>query len=221
MATTQRTAHLLEVRCLSVLLVLTIWLGSVGTHAQDGSARRARAARLTQEGDQLAAAGDRVSAAGAYRDAIHADPTHGPAYAALGRLELLGGRISDAIDAFSLGLEHSPGTLDLWIGDAEARAALGDVRAARARLSRMVIRFADDPRAHRERARFAERLFAWAEALASYRALLSLDAEGRAVDAAWLDEARAHIAALEVLLGDADPLARAEGSEIRAALSAR
>jgi tetratricopeptide (TPR) repeat protein len=190
----------------------------VGFASAQDDARRSRAELLTAQAERLAAAGDRVSALGYFRDAIRVDAAYGPAYAGLGRLEAVRGRTSDARETYAQGLAVSPGTLELWVGAAEVELQFGDHREARALLARMAARFPNDPRAHREHGLLAERMFAWAEALAAHRALIALSRRGLSVDAAWLEEAEAHAAALEVLVGDGDPLSRCEGSEVRRAL---
>lgn len=203
------------------VVAVTVGIGAgIGTgvaSAQD-DARRSRAELLTSQAERLAVAGDRVSALGYFRDAIRVDAAYGPAYAGLGRLEAARGRTSDARETYAQGLAVSPSTLELWVGAAEVELLFGDHREARALLARMASRFPNDPRAHREHGLLAERMFAWAEALAAHRALIALSRRGLPVDATWLEEAEAHAAALEVLVGDGDPLSRCEGSELRQAL---
>lgn len=202
----------------TVAAVTVIGAGmGVGFASAQDDARRSRAELLTAQAERLAAAGDRVSALGYFRDAIRVDAAYGPAYAGLGRLEAAR-RTSDARETYAQGLAVSPGTLELWVGAAEVELQFGDHREARALLARMAARFPNDPRAHREHGLLAERMFAWAEALAAHRALIALSRRGLSVDAAWLEEAEAHAAALEVLVGDGDPLSRCEGSEVRRAL---
>ena len=193
----------------------------VGSQPAAVVARSARAARLLTMGRAMQRAGDRASAMAYYREVIAVDPRHGEAYAALGAVYLERAALDDARRVFETGLSRRPDQSALWRGLAEVLERGADLEGAAAALRSWTSRLPRDPSAHRERALFSQRRGAFSEALASYRALIDLAAQGDAVPEAWLGEAERAVAALRILVGELDPLGRrcsADDSALRAAI---
>ena len=212
-------------------LVAVIALGASSARAQEdlgadrGVARsewRAERAReLRATGERLLAAGDRVSAAGYFREAIQVDPSDGAAYEGLGRIQLARGALAEARQTFEVGLRAAPGYLPLWRALADALVAAGALDDAGRALRTWASRAPRDSEARMALGDNARERGAWAEALASYRAVIALAADGAHVDPATLERARTSAAAIAILAGELDPVRGgcAHASPVRRALA--
>lgn len=213
----------------SVVLVALAVIG-VSRHAyaqRDGRVgRRAdRAAELTTLGGRFLQAGDRVSAAGYFREAIGVDPSFAPAYVALGELQLARGSLRDAEETFRVGVMRATPDARIWIGLARTLEAMGSTEDADAVLAQATSAFRDDETLLSFRARHAEQRGRWSLALALTRrllALLSHHPEDGGPGEGHRAALRARERALSVLVGSLDPVVASRPDDlVRRALSSR
>lgn len=188
-----------------LVVALTMGLTPAGASAQAPDGYRAsRAAELTELGARFLEAGDRVSAAGYFREAIGIDPSHAPAYVALGELQLARGAVRDAEDTFRVGAIRAGRDVRVWIGLARALDASGEPDASDAVLAQADAAFPADRALLAFRAERAEARGRWSLALALTRRLAALATEeGGLEEVARL---RARERALAVLVGGLDPV---------------
>jgi predicted Zn-dependent protease len=161
-----------------------------------------RAASLIARGRAAEAAGDALSALGYFRDAVAAAPRRDVGYVALGEAYLKLGEPSRALEVLLSGARWTVRGEALWLAlhatyvavrdDAHALDALRRLRRMEPTSERGLSALADE----------AERRGAFVEALAARRSLLALTGD---------ETQRAHVRALEVLLGNAD-LVRAKAA---------
>ena len=200
-----------------LLLVLAVWATS--THVATAQGRTRRAAERTAMGQALVRAGNPGSAIAYFREAIQIDPAYVPAYLGLGELYRAAGRDSDALEVVRAGLLRRPRSVPLAMllaGVVEP----GDPAQAAAILSEAVSREPGSVEAQRARAELARRRGAFAEALASYRAVVNLTEDATdPASAALCEEARRYVAALRLLVRDVDPPSRCVDTPVRRALA--
>lgn len=200
-----------------------------------------RVARLIARGEACRAAGDVISALGLFRDAISAAPRKSEGYVALGELYLALEEPQRALEVFETGTRAAASDEALWLGLSASLSKLGQHGRALDALRRLHS-LSPTPRGLRALAEAAETRGAFVEALAARRGLVAqlvrLTA-GPAADTAGdtaagadtrdADDARAalkleraHVRALELLLGAADPVrAQAACSDPRTGLVQR
>jgi len=203
-----------------VVLPVVMAAGPAGAQQLD-SYRRDRATELTTLGARFLEAGDRVSAAGYFRDAVSADPAYRDAYERLGELQLDRGAARDAEATFRVGIIRAGSSARLFIGLARALTAMGAHDDADAVLAQADAQLRDDRALIAYRAENAEQRGRWSLALALTRRLATLAGADR--DAEREQALRARARALAVLVGGLDPVRSAgEGaSPVRAALAGR
>ncbi len=151
-------------------------------------------------------AGDPGSAAAYFRDAISADPRDAESYVLLASVYTDRGSRNDALDVLLAGLRARPDHAPLWLALARAHEEGGDLGRAAEAMHEYVARMPRDPLAHLARAELARRRSAWSEALAAYRRIVDLSAEGVEVSAETLDDAKRYARALVVLVRESDPV---------------
>ena len=173
---------------------------------------------LVREAREHEAANRDELAARRYTEALALDPTYGDAYLGLGALRARRGDAREAERVYSVALAHVPTLRAALVGRAEARWALGFHDDAEQDMEEYV-RAQDDPAALRELARWYgtdERVPA---ALAAWRRLRAL--APHAGDASLEREARTMVRALQILVGEADPvMVPAEPTRIRRGIAA-
>ncbi|MEM9072320.1 MAG: tetratricopeptide repeat protein [Myxococcota bacterium] len=188
-----------------------------------------RAERLVSTGRAFLRAGDPGSALAYFREAIQVDRRFAVAYEELASLYLTREQLSTALEVLRAGLRRRPDHIPLHLLLARALRDQGAADEAIDVLRDLVRQEPRSVAAHAQRAAFARDRGAWAEALSSYRAIVFLaeEAERSAtappreeVPEATLREAREHVAALSLLVGEVDP-ARRCGSPVRDALCGR
>ena len=196
-------------------MVVTLAVAEPGA-AQDRRAQRA--AERTALGQALVRAGNPGSATAHFRDAIRIDPAFAPAYLGLAGIYRDAGRFSDALDVLRLGIRRRPRSVPLALLLAEVLAETD--RAAAAEVLRDTVRRAPQSvEAHRARGALARERGAFAEAIASYRAVVRLTENAQEPALAEVhEEARRYVAALRLLVRDVDPVGRCEGTPVRRAL---
>jgi tetratricopeptide (TPR) repeat protein len=181
----------------AALLLLTAF----AAHAEPPTVDRAR--RLLERGHSAAALGDTLSALGYYRDAISAAPRRDDGYIALGELYLALGEPARALEVLQAGMRWTIHAEALWMAlfaahqalheDAKALDALRQLRRLEPASRRCLAALAELTEAHG----------AFIEALAARRGLLTL-LERDTPQAEAVREQRAHVRALELLLGGAE-----------------
>lgn len=182
--------------------------------------RAERAAELTAMGGRFLEAGDRVSAAGYFREAIGVDPSFAPAYVALGELQLARGALRDAEETFRIAAARAGTEARVWIGLARTLEAMGADEDADGVLAQASAALREDETILSFRAEHAERRGRWSLALALTRRLATLAVRrGESERAGTL---RARERALSVLVGNLDPVRGSRSDElVRRSLSAR
>ncbi|MBN8615419.1 MAG: hypothetical protein J0L92_32790 [Deltaproteobacteria bacterium] len=195
-----------------VLAFVLVLLGPTGSSAQDRE-RQTRAAELSALAHRFAEAGDRVSARAYYRDAISADPSYADAYVALGELELGRDAYRDAEATFRVGLVRAGSDARLWIGLARALTGLGAPDDADSVLAQADAQLPDDLALLAFRAEHAEQRGRWSLALSITRRLAEIAA--RDADHDREDALRARARALELLVGELDPVRSAPSAASR------
>jgi tetratricopeptide (TPR) repeat protein len=209
----------------AALVLLSAFALSFGAGAARGQAadgyRSERAAELTGLGARFLEAGDRVSAAGYFREAIGIDPAFAPAYVALGELQLARGSTRDAEETFRVGATRAGRDVRLWIGLVRALEASGSTGEAESVLVQAEGTFRRDRTLLAFRADRAEDQGRWSLALSLTRRLASIAEEER--DAEALARLRARERALAVLVGGLDPVRAppAHDDSVRSALAGR
>jgi tetratricopeptide (TPR) repeat protein len=151
-----------------------------------------------------------------YAEALTLDPTLGDAYLGLGALRLHLGDAREAERVFATALSHVPALSLARLGRARARRALGAAAEADADLEAYLATNDDADAGRQLAAWYAEESRPLAQ-LAAWRRLLAM-AE-RHADRALRKEARLTVHALELIVGDADPVRAALG--LRGASSVR
>jgi tetratricopeptide (TPR) repeat protein len=178
----------------------------------------AQAVQRTRAGRDHAAHGDQDAALRSFMDAIGFDATYGPAYLALGEMYEARGDFVEAERAFSMGIDHVVGFFEALCGRARLRARLHRSSDAIADLEAALSLKPEEQGVLRELAGayIAARAFPAALAVARRRRLAA-EAVG---DKRGAGEARAEVAALEGLVGEADPVAagRSARGAVRRAL---
>jgi tetratricopeptide (TPR) repeat protein len=140
-----------------------------------------------------------------YSEAISLDPNLGEAYLGLGALRLRRGDPREAERVYEAALARLPGFGPALMGRAEALWALGERAQAEADLETYA-RSSEDPGALRELAGwYAQQAQAPAQ-LAVWRRIHSMALANN--DAALEHEARTMVRALQILVGNADPVTR-------------
>ncbi|MEM9864059.1 MAG: tetratricopeptide repeat protein, partial [Myxococcota bacterium] len=173
-----------------------------------GAERSRRAARWLVRAERLASAGDRVSALGAFRQAVQIDPTCAPGYAGLARLYNEADRIDDAFEAVRVGLYRIPDDQSLRLWEARLHRRAGDPRAGLAVLRELARSAPNDPRVLEPYLEAAQGLAAWNEALRAARRLNAVEPS---------EALRTRIRALGLLAGELDAPCRVN-TELGAAL---
>ncbi|MET0286432.1 MAG: hypothetical protein ABW352_18265 [Polyangiales bacterium] len=195
-----------------VVLVVCVLLASVGAAAEPPTFDRA--ASLIARGRAAEDAGNTLSALGYYRDAVAAAPRRDVGYVALGEAYLRLGEPSRALEVLLSGSRWTVRGETLWLAlhatyqalhdDARALDALRKLRRMEPESTRGLSALADE----------AEQRGAFLEALAARRSLLALTGA---------EDQRARVRALELLLGNADPvrakLACSTGTPVERALA--
>jgi predicted Zn-dependent protease len=156
-------------------------------------------------GQALLASGNAPSAQGYFRNAIDVDPTYAEAYVALAELYLARRAVRDADAVVNAGLRARSDHAPLWRLSSQIlereRDSEGALRAARAWRSLAP----DELAAHERVASLAQEAGAFSESLSAYRGIVDLGRR-QAVEPARLETARAHVAALELIVGTTDPV---------------
>jgi tetratricopeptide (TPR) repeat protein len=174
----------------------------------DGSWAASAAAELTRQGREHAKSGDDALAMRRFADAIHLDPSYGPAYLELGAVRERAGDFVEAERTYDVAIAHVPHFLDAFRARAALLRRMGDFAREMADLEH-VARVAEGPETLRAlAARYIENK-AWPAALATFRRLRVL-AE-RSGDEKLLREAALQTRALAVLCGELDPVVSGAG----------
>lgn len=218
-----------------VLLVLSLLISGLARAqpSSDLAPRRAaapfdRTSRLLARGQLLRDAGDSISALAYFRDAVAAAPREPQGYVALGSLYLELDEPLRALEVFETGARLAQRGEGLWLGLARTLQKLG--QDARALEALRTLR-STDPTGRAGLTALAEATESrgsFIEALGARRALLALLAGEPPGDdrEAMLNEQRARVRALELLIGGAERVrARSvcntgEPSPVRRALAA-
>lgn len=162
-----------------------------------------RAGRLLERGRSAAAAGDTLSALGYYRDAISAAPRRDDGYVALGELYLALGEPARALEVLQAGGRWTVHGEALWMALFAAHQALHEDARALDALRQLHRLEPESQRCLSALAEQTEARGAFIEALAARRSLLTL-LERDPAQAEAAREQRAHVRALELLLGGAE-----------------
>jgi tetratricopeptide (TPR) repeat protein len=171
---------------------------------------------LVREAQELEAAREDDRAVSRYTEAIQLDPTCGPAYVGLADLRARRGDTREAERVYSVALEHVPGLRAALVGRARVRRALGETREGDSDLEQY-LKDESDLNEIRELAAWYGEEGRTAAQLAAWRRLYVSLAGSSGVESgpspAVLDEARATIKALQILLGPADPVVSPPGDD--------
>ncbi len=183
------------------------------------------AAFFVEQGKAAEASGEWLAAMKRYSQALEIDPSHEPAWLALGNLRASRKELADAEDVFTEGLARVPLSIDLAVARARVRRQRGNLDDAERDLRRALVQNGAD-RSPREIAILRERVALARDAksppmeLASWRRLREI-ARANA-DTALLKESSLQVRALGLYLGPLDPVLRGRASEdpLRAGLAA-
>jgi len=180
-----------------------------GAHAQgDGSWPASAAAELTRQGREHAKAGDDALAMKRFAEAVHLDPSYGPAYLDLAAARERAGDYSEAERTYDVAIEHVPNFIAAFRARAALLRKMGEFARETADLEH-VARLAEGPETLRALAtRYIEDK-AWPAALATFRRL-RVYAE-RSGDEALAREAALQVRALMVLCAELDPVIAGAG----------
>jgi tetratricopeptide (TPR) repeat protein len=138
-----------------------------------------------------------------YTEAIELDPTLGEAYLGLGALRLRRGDTREAERVYDVALAHVPALARALVGRAEARWARGDRSEAEDDLETYA-RAAQDPGALRQLAAWYGQEARTPAQLATWRRIRAMAVANG--DAALEREALTMVVALQILVGEADPV---------------
>jgi tetratricopeptide (TPR) repeat protein len=145
-----------------------------------------------------------------YTDALELDPTYAPAYLGLADLRARRGDTREAERVYSVALEHVPSLYAALIGRARVRRVLGAAREGDSDLERYL--------SHEEDLVEMKELAGWygeedrvSAQLAVWRRLYAT-AVRIGAEVAVIRDARAHVRALQLLVGLADPVVSPPGS---------
>lgn len=182
-------------------LAVVIFLTAFAVQAEPPTFDRAK--RLIERGRSAAAAGDTLSALGYYRDAISAAPRRDDGYIALGELYLVLGEPARALEVLQAGARWTIRGEALWLALSAAHQALHEDAKALDALRQLHRLEPESQRCLSALAEQTEARGSFIEALAARRSLLTL-LERDPTQAEATREQRAHVRALEVLLGGAE-----------------
>ena len=191
------------------------------------NSQRPRAERLFAMGVALGAAGNFPGAQSYLRRSIETDPTYLDPYVALAEVFLDRGAIDDAREVLRTGNRYHQNSPALWRLATELARREGDLNEA-ARAARALVQAAPhDADAYRLRAGVARDRGAWSEALAASRALLELLRTRRSEPggndqgplSVAIQETEATVRALQLIVGETDPVARCLDRPVRRALA--
>jgi tetratricopeptide (TPR) repeat protein len=197
----------------SLLAVVVLLLGlepSTACADGEGSWAGSAAAELTRQGREHAKSGDDALALRRFAEAVHLDPSYGPAYLELGAARERAGDFVEAERTYDVAIEH----IADFVAAFRARAALlrrmGEFARETADLER-VARLAEGPDTLRAlAARYVEDK-AWPAALVTFRRLRVL-AE-RSGDEQLVRETGLQVRALAVLCAELDPVVAGGAAE--------
>lgn len=182
------------------------------------------AAFFVEQGKAAEASGQPLAAMKRYSQALEIDPTHEPAWLALGNLRASRKELADAEDVFTEGLARVPLSIDLAVARARVRRLRGLFDDAGQDLRRAWTQNGADgsPREIaivRERIALARDAKAQPMELASWRRLREIARKN--ADATLLKESSIQVRALGLYLGPLDPVLRGKASEdpLRAGLA--
>jgi tetratricopeptide (TPR) repeat protein len=169
---------------------------------ENGSWASSAAGELTRQGRDHARTGDDALAMRRFADAVHLDPSYGPAYLELAAARERAGDFVEAERTYDVAIEHIPDFVAALRGRAALLRRMGEFAREMADLER-VARLAEGPDTLRAlAARYVEGR-AWPAALATFRRLRLL-AE-RNGDEQLVRESTVQVRALAVLCGELDP----------------
>lgn len=166
-----------------------------------------RARELTADGEEQQRAGRGDVAINRFRQAIEVDPTFGQAYLDLGALRVGEGDLAEAERTYSAALEHIAGFSDAFVARASVRRRLGKTAGVVSDLESALVFAPTDTKVALElvNAAIAAGNLPFALGVAR-RAWRIADAAG---DPTSARDARISIRALEILLGEIDPVGSA------------
>lgn len=169
--------------------------------------------RMIAQGQASMNAGDSISAISYLRDGVARAPRDPRGYAALGNAYLHVREPKSALEVFEAGERNTRGSLELSLGLADTYARLGKSERAISVLRQVASSGETSPALYRALAEQAETQGAFSEALAARRAVLwQLRAQHAGADD-QLRDARTRVAALELVLGQADRLSHEHCAE--------
>lgn len=177
--------------------------GSTAASERRWAPRVDRVSQLLARGDAARARGDSLSALGYFRDAVAAAPRRGEGYVALGSYYLELDEPLRALEVFQVGVRSAAPSQALWLGLSRAQRAVGNTRAALDALRALRDGEPSSLAGLRALASLCEEQGAFLEALSARRALLD-----QLSDEAERANERAHVRALEHLLGQAERVRR-------------
>jgi len=185
-------------------LALLLLMAPAPLRAQEnGSWASSAAAELTRQGREHARTGDDALAMRRFADAVHLDPSYGPAYLELAAARERAGDFVEAERTYGVAIEHIPDFVAAFRGRAALLRRMGEFAREIADLERLA-RLAEGPDTLRAlAARYVEDR-AWPAALAAFRRLRVL-AE-RIGDEQLVRESTVQVRALAVLCGELDPV---------------
>jgi tetratricopeptide (TPR) repeat protein len=170
---------------------------------ENGTWAVSAAAELTRQGREHARSGDDALAMRRFAEAVHLDPSYGPAYLELAAARERAGDFVEAERTYNVAIEHIPDFVSAFRGRAALLRRMGEFAREMADLERLT-RLAEGPDTLRAlAARYVEDR-AWPAALATFRRLRVL-AE-RTGDEQLVRESTVQVRALAVLCGELDPV---------------
>jgi tetratricopeptide (TPR) repeat protein len=175
-----------------------------------GPAFASTVTELVREAHELESVHEEDRAIRCYTDALELDPTYAPAYLGLADLRARRGDTREAERVYSVALEHVPSLYSALIGRARVRRVLGEAREGDSDLERYL--------SHEEDLAEMKELAGWygeegrvSAQLAVWRRLYATAVRVGA-EIAVIRDARAHVRALQFLVGPADPVVSPPGS---------
>jgi tetratricopeptide (TPR) repeat protein len=166
------------------------------------------AAELTRQGREHAKSGDDALAMRRFADALHLDPSYGPAYLELAAARERAGDLAEAERTYSAAIEHVPNFVAAFRARAALLRRMGELTREMADLEHLA-RFAEGPDTLQALAKRYVENKAWPAALATFRRL-RIYAE-QSGDEQSARESAVQIRALMVLCGELDPVMAGAG----------
>lgn len=197
------------------------WLGALASaliltaqaQAQPFAVAPGGPAVLIARGDAALRAGDSITSLSLYREAVGRAPRDVSGYVALGNGYLSVNEPKNALEVFEAGVRNTRGSELLSLGLARSYGLLGMGDRALLVLRELAGEVGGSRALYEALAERAEAAGAFVEALAARRAVLSKLEATSEVSADELRTARTRVAALSLLLGHADRLARGQCGE--------